>query len=82
MNTKLVDSLVTIIKSLTEEEQLELQLKISNYNQSVSENSDNIRNEPFVGMWQQREDMANSSQWVKQIRQQEWMSKNEDTNFS
>jgi hypothetical protein len=67
MNTKLVDSLVTIIKSLTEEEQLELQLKISNYNQSVSENSDNIRNEPFVGMWQNREDMANSSQWVKKF---------------
>jgi hypothetical protein len=29
-------------------------------------------NEPFVGMWQDREDMKDSSKWVRSLRQQEW----------
>ncbi|WP_197064743.1 hypothetical protein [Leptolyngbya sp. KIOST-1] len=28
--------------------------------------------EPFVGMWCDRSDMADSSAWVKQVRQQHW----------
>lgn len=36
MNTKLVDSLVKIITSLTEEEQMELQLKISDYKNTIN----------------------------------------------
>lgn len=28
--------------------------------------------EPFVGMWCDRPDMADSSDWVKQVRQQHW----------
>ena len=30
------------------------------------------KNEPFVGMWRDREDMADSSEWVRTTRQREW----------
>jgi hypothetical protein len=33
----------------------------------------NLEEEPFVGMWKEREDMKDSPQWVYQLRQQEWM---------
>lgn len=33
-----------------------------------------LANEPFIGMWQNREDMQDSSAWVRRIRQSEWMS--------
>jgi hypothetical protein len=29
-------------------------------------------NEPFVGMWRDREDMEDSSAWVRQLREREW----------
>ncbi len=28
--------------------------------------------EPFIGMWRDREDLSDSSQWVRQVRVQEW----------
>jgi AbrB family looped-hinge helix DNA binding protein len=31
-----------------------------------------LREEPFVGMWKDREDMADSTEWVRQTRQREW----------
>jgi AbrB family looped-hinge helix DNA binding protein len=31
-----------------------------------------LEEEPFVGMWQDREDMADSSEWVRRTRQREW----------
>ncbi len=31
-----------------------------------------ISNEPFVGMWQHRTDMKDSSSWVRNLRQKEW----------
>jgi hypothetical protein len=33
---------------------------------------DKLDEEPFVGMWRDREDMRNSSEWVRQLRQREW----------
>ncbi|WP_346293043.1 DUF2281 domain-containing protein [Sphaerothrix gracilis] len=32
----------------------------------------NLDNSPFVGMWSDRPEMQDSTQWVKQIRQQHW----------
>lgn len=32
----------------------------------------NLTDEPFVGMWHDREDLENSSAWVRQTRQNEW----------
>ncbi|HEX3552513.1 MAG TPA: AbrB/MazE/SpoVT family DNA-binding domain-containing protein [Thermoanaerobaculia bacterium] len=31
-----------------------------------------LKDEPFVGMWRDREDMADSSEWVRTARQREW----------
>jgi len=31
-----------------------------------------LREEPFVGMWADRQDMADSAAWVRQNREREW----------
>ena len=31
-----------------------------------------LEKEPFVGMWSDREDMADSTAWVRNLRQTEW----------
>lgn len=31
-----------------------------------------LQDEPFVGMWRDREEMSDSNAWVRRIRQQEW----------
>lgn len=31
-----------------------------------------ISNEPFIGIWEDRKDMKNSSQWVRSTRETEW----------
>jgi hypothetical protein len=74
MNTKLIDSLVQIISSLTTEERTNLEQKLEVQTGSKEINLSNLQDEPFVGMWKDREDMKDSNQWVRQVRQQEWTS--------
>ncbi len=31
-----------------------------------------IANEPFIGIWEGREDMKDSSKWIRSIRESEW----------
>lgn len=31
-----------------------------------------IISDPFVGMWKDRKDMKDSSEWVRNVRQSEW----------
>lgn len=31
-----------------------------------------LRDDEFVGMWRDREDLANSSGWVRELREREW----------
>ncbi|RLA96665.1 MAG: DUF2281 domain-containing protein [Deltaproteobacteria bacterium] len=31
-----------------------------------------LRDEPFVGIWRDRKDMVDSSEWVRKVRTQEW----------
>jgi len=31
-----------------------------------------LADEPFVGMWKDRDDMADSTRWVRNLRRQEW----------
>jgi mRNA-degrading endonuclease RelE of RelBE toxin-antitoxin system len=31
-----------------------------------------LEDEPFVGMWKDREDMRDSVKWVRELRQREW----------
>jgi len=46
------------------------------YSQSIGQASTNdlpsIENEAFIGMWQDRSDMIDSSAWVRNLRQKEW----------
>jgi hypothetical protein len=74
MNTKLIDSLVQIISSLTTEERINLEQKLQVQTLSTEIKLSNLHDEPFVGMWKDREDMEDSSHWVRQVRQQEWTS--------
>jgi hypothetical protein len=32
----------------------------------------NLVNEPFIGIWKDREDMSNSSKWLRKVREAEW----------
>jgi len=31
-----------------------------------------LAEDPFIGMWRDREDMADSTSWVRQLREREW----------
>jgi hypothetical protein len=31
-----------------------------------------LANEPFIGMWRDREDLKDSRAWVQDVRQREW----------
>ena len=45
------------------------------YKRSEQENQTkriNLVNEPFIGIWKDREDMHNSSKWLRNIREAEW----------
>lgn len=37
-----------------------------------------LTDEPFVGMWRGREEMSDSSAWVRQIREKEWTGYDSD----
>jgi len=40
---------------------------------SIKKNIQNkLSDEPFIGMWQGREDMQDSIAWVKNLRRREW----------
>jgi len=34
-----------------------------------------LANEPFIGMWRSREDLQDSSAWVRRVRQSEWVKR-------
>ena len=34
--------------------------------------SSDIRSEPFVGMWRNREDLSDSTAWVRNAREKHW----------
>lgn len=38
----------------------------------VSKHLRDLEDEPFVGMWRGREDLADSSAWVRETRRREW----------
>ncbi|MEL0589684.1 MAG: hypothetical protein U1V55_17420 [Planktothrix rubescens PR222] len=73
MNHKLIDSLVQIISSLTPEERQNLEKKLDSQQPSIQQSFISIKDDPCVGMWKDREDLQDSSAWVRQIRKQEWM---------
>ena len=34
----------------------------------------NLEDEPFVGMWKDRDDFENSTHWVRETREREWLT--------
>lgn len=36
-------------------------------------NQVNLADDPFIGLWRDREDMQDSSAWVRSIREREWV---------
>lgn len=37
-------------------------------------NQQNLRGDSFIGLWQDREDLQDSAQWVRSSRSSEWLS--------
>jgi hypothetical protein len=79
MNKKLVDSLVEIISSLSEPERNLLNKKLLAKLQASEFNSENWQDEPFVGMWKDRQDLEDSTAWVRSIRHQHWRGNAKNT---
>ena len=71
MNLKLVDSLAQIINNLTPEEKQILGVKIDLISPDKTVLTP-LKEEPFIGMWSDRQDLEDSSQWVKNLREREW----------
>mgnify|MGYP001773765206 CR=1 FL=1 len=44
----------------------------TSYGTKQDTSSLDLVNDPFIGMWQDREDLADSSAWVRQLREREW----------
>lgn len=45
------------------------------YSRNVKKGKQNIsawRKESFIGMWEYREDMKDSTQWIREIRKSQW----------
>ncbi|GFE68466.1 hypothetical protein [Chroococcus sp. FPU101] len=73
MNTQLINSLVNIINSLSLEERHLLDIELKKTSQPVQVQPLRMENEHFIGMWQDREDLKESNEWVRQLRRSEWM---------
>jgi predicted transcriptional regulator len=38
----------------------------------TKQNGSDLSRQPFIGMWRDRDDLKDSSAWVRKTRQQEW----------
>lgn len=46
-----------------------------NQSQSIEQPKQrDLRADPFIGLWQNREDMQDSTQWVRNTRSSEWQT--------
>ena len=46
---------------------------VANVNRAVKRT--NLAKEPYIGMWRNRKDMTDSTSWVRELRQHEWMNR-------
>lgn len=59
-----------IIKIISQEIEYNSSINLS---KEIKDNSSfSLENQPFLGMWKNRTDMQNSSEWVRQLRQKQW----------
>ena len=73
------DTLWREFSSLSVDEKVEvvdfiafLQSKHKRIRSHKAKKKDSILDEPFLGMWKDRQDMADSTAWVRAIRKSEW----------
>ena len=45
-----------------------LKLRYRQYPIEINDNLSDMEDEPFVGMWRDRSDMADSNEWVRNLR--------------
>ena len=43
----------------------------------IRSNNTDIREDKFIGMWSDREDLVGSTKWVRNLRENEWAFKSE-----
>lgn len=74
MNTALVEALFQAVSALSLEERslLEEKLQTQKQRQEPQNPEPNAPPEDFIGMWRDRPDMQDSTQWVRTLRQQQW----------
>ena len=78
MNTQLVHSLVQTVLSLSEEERKLFEERIIEVQQtSHKPTSTDWKKQSFFGMWQDQQEMQDSTQWVRDLREKEWGAKDE-----
>lgn len=80
METITSESLVENFAALPPEAQKEamhfiefLKTRYSSVKTSKVSNPGSVESEPFIGMWLGREDMQESSEWVRDLRQKDWL---------
>jgi hypothetical protein len=49
-----------------------LRQKYQTQTQTPTRKNMNLHDEKFIGMWSDRQDMDNSTDWVRNIRENEW----------
>ncbi len=49
-----------------------MKLRYGNASEKSNNNLPDIENEPFIGMWCNRDDMDDSRDWVRNLRMNEW----------
>lgn len=71
------DKIVNDISTLPPEAQRQVAdfisfLKTRYKKRQKSARRNNIANDPFIGMWKDREEMKDSSKWLRNVRDSEW----------
>jgi hypothetical protein len=73
MNTQLVESLIQTILSLPAEERQLFEQRLKEMESPPPQSKvTNWKNHPFFGLWKDREDMQDSTEWVRNLRRTEW----------
>lgn len=49
-----------------------LKIRHRQYSTKSIDNKSAMETEPFIGMWKNRTDMADSNAWVRTLREKEW----------
>ncbi len=50
-----------------------LRQRYSRVSQSKVKKRTSLAGDPFIGMWRDRQDMHDSSGWVRKVREREWV---------